>query len=71
MKCIHCRGLMTRGVAPYSADRNGYHIRWDAIPAWVCSQCSESYFEEQEVALIQASLTALDEKAGLLQRTAA
>ena len=34
MECIHCKGRMKRGTAPFSLDRNGYHISWDAILAW-------------------------------------
>jgi YgiT-type zinc finger domain-containing protein len=52
MECIHCKGRMKRGTAPFSMDRNGYHVSWDAIPAWVCSQCEEPFFESREVELI-------------------
>ena len=41
-------------------DRNGYHVSWDAIPAWVCSQCGEPFFESREVELIQKALNELD-----------
>jgi YgiT-type zinc finger domain-containing protein len=51
---------MKRGTAPFTIDRNGYHISWDAIPAWVCEQCGESLFETQEVDTIQDALAILD-----------
>jgi YgiT-type zinc finger domain-containing protein len=51
---------MKRGTTPFSIDRNGYHISWDAIPAWVCEQCGESLFETKEVDTIQDALTVLD-----------
>lgn len=51
---------MKKGTAPFSIDRNGYHISWDAIPAWVCEQCGESLFETAEVDTIQNALTVLD-----------
>lgn len=60
VQCIHCKGRMQRGVAPFSIDRNGYHVHWDAIPAWVCTQCGEPLFEAREVSLIQQALVALD-----------
>ncbi|WP_437729864.1 YgiT-type zinc finger protein [Sorangium sp. So ce1335] len=60
MQCMHCRGEMRRAHAPFSVDRNGYHVRWDAVPAWVCEQCGEPYFESAEVARIQRALEALD-----------
>lgn len=33
MECLHCKGRMERGTAPFSVDRHGYHVRWDAIAA--------------------------------------
>lgn len=60
MNCIHCKGTMKRGSAPFAADRDGAHILWDALPAWVCEQCGEAYFEAAEVERIQRSLDAFD-----------
>jgi len=60
MKCFHCKGNMVKGSAPFSADRKGYHILWDAIRAWVCSQCGEVLFEENEVSRIQKALQQID-----------
>ena len=60
MECFHCRGQMKKGTAPFSIDRSGYHVHWDAIPAWVCGQCGEPFFESREVELIQQALLALD-----------
>jgi YgiT-type zinc finger domain-containing protein len=53
---------MERGTAPFHIDRNGYHLLFDKIPAWVCSQCGEVYFEEVEVDSIQAVIRAVDEQ---------
>ncbi len=67
MECIHCKGRMVRGTAPFSLDRKGYHVSWDAVPAWVCNQCGEPYFESREVELIQKALAGLDrESKGLV-----
>jgi YgiT-type zinc finger domain-containing protein len=60
MECLHCKAKMQRGTAPFSIDRNGYHISWDAIPAWVCEQCGESLFETSEVDTIQSEISDLD-----------
>ena len=60
MECFQCKGKMVRGNAPYSADRNGYHISWESIPAWVCTQCGEVLFEENEVNHIQKALEKID-----------
>jgi YgiT-type zinc finger domain-containing protein len=60
MECLHCKGQMTQGTAPFSVDRNGYHITWDAVAAWVCTQCGEPFFESREVDMIEHALQALD-----------
>ena len=62
MECLHCKGEMKRKKAPFQIDRKGYHLMFDAISAWVCSQCGEVYFEEAEVDSIQEVLKTLDEK---------
>ncbi|PNW41796.1 UNVERIFIED_CONTAM: hypothetical protein BEN50_14280 [Euhalothece sp. KZN 001] len=53
MECPSCQGKMQWKTAPFSIDRNGYHITWDAIPAWVCEDCGEVIFETKEVDLVQ------------------
>ena len=60
MNCLHCQAKLRQGTVPFSIDRNGYHISWDALPAWVCDQCGESLFEAAEVDKIQAILSILD-----------
>ncbi len=51
---------MRRETAPYRIEKNGYHLTWNAVPAWVCDQCGESLFEAHEVDLIQEALVVLD-----------
>ncbi len=51
---------MVRGHAPFSVDRKGYHISWESVPAWVCTQCGEALFEENEVLHIQKALQQID-----------
>ena len=53
MDCIHCQGKMKRATVPFSLDRNGYHIHWERVPAWICTQCGEPYFEVREVKIMQ------------------
>ena len=60
MKCIHCQGFMERSTAPFHVDRKGYHLVLDKIPAWVCGQCGEAYFEESEVDSIQSIIETVD-----------
>ena len=66
MECLHCKGRMVRSTAPFSLDRNGYHVSWDCVPAWVCTQCGEPSFESREVELIQKALTELDRDSAAL-----
>lgn len=68
MQCMYCKGTMQHSAAPCSVDRKGYHVSWDAIPAWVCTQCGEPYFESREVEMIQKALAALEREALLLQQ---
>lgn len=60
MKCIYCQGKMKKGTAPYHIDRKGYHLVLDMVPAWVCAQCGEVYFEGTEVTFIQDVIRSLD-----------
>ena len=62
MKCIHCQGRMEWKTAPFQVDRKGYHLTLEAVPAWVCSQCGEAYFEEREVEKIQKMIRAVDQQ---------
>jgi YgiT-type zinc finger domain-containing protein len=65
---MSCQGKMEKSTAPLSLNRKGYHIHWDAIEAWVCSQCGEAYFEAKEVDTIQKALSALEQESeGLLK----
>lgn len=67
MKCIYCQGKMKRGSTPFHIDRKGYHLMLDAVPACVCTQCGEVYFEETEVDTIQEVMRLLDEKTEKLE----
>ena len=62
MKCLRCRGAMRRSTAPFHIDRHGYHLVLDAVPAWVCGQCGEPFFEEREVDGIQGAIRTVDEQ---------
>lgn len=70
MKCIHCQGKMKRGSSPFHIDRKGCHVTLDNVPAWVCGQCGEVYFEEKEVDAVQSLIKLIDQKAEELEMTA-
>lgn len=62
MKCLLCKGEMEKTMVAYTVDRIGYHLYIEKIPAYVCSQCGERYYEEKEVAAIQNMLKVFEEK---------
>lgn len=70
MKCIYCQGQMEKKTAPYHIDRQGYHLMLDAVPAWVCGQCGEVYYEEAQVESIQNVIRTLDQQTTKLPKSA-
>lgn len=60
MECLHCNGEMEKGAAPFSVDRDGYHVHRNALPAWVYRQCGEPLFEKEELDRVQRVLRAID-----------
>ena len=61
MECSRCKSDLEPGRTTYTANRHGYHLRFEDIPAWICQQCGESVFEERVVEAIQQLLMTLDE----------
>ena len=70
MKCMYCQAEMKKGTVPFHIDRKGVHVSLDEIPAWLCSQCGEAYFEEMEVDSMQALVKAVEEQTQRFARTA-
>jgi YgiT-type zinc finger domain-containing protein len=62
MKCLLCSGEMEKSTVSYTVDRKGYHLFIENIPAYVCSQCGEKYFEEKGTKAIRNMIKALEEK---------
>lgn len=50
-------------------EKGGYRLRLEQIPAWLCTQCGETYFEEKEVNSIQKVIQAVDTQTEHLQAT--
>lgn len=69
MKCLYCHGQMVKSVTPVHIDRRGCHLILDHVPAWVCEQCGEAYFEEREVDAIQELIEVMEPKATALVAT--
>jgi len=62
MECHYCKGVMARGKTTYTISRHGYHLLIHDVPAWICQQCGETYFEGKEVDIIQDMIRTLDSK---------
>jgi YgiT-type zinc finger domain-containing protein len=70
MKCIFCKGEMEKKRVAYTIDRKGYHLFIKEVPAHVCRQCGEKYFEEKEVDAIQQMLEKLEENLKAISKAA-
>ena len=62
MECYYCEGIMVRTKTSYAISKNGYHLVIDNVPARVCQQCGEPYFEEGEADIIQDVVESVDSK---------
>ncbi len=48
MKCSICKtGTTEKGLTTSFFDRNGSYVIVKEIPAQICSQCGEAYFDEK------------------------
>jgi YgiT-type zinc finger domain-containing protein len=54
---------MKTGIAPFHIDRKGCHLMLESVPAWVCEQCGEAYFEERGMDAIQDLIQFIEYKA--------
>ena len=61
---------MKKGSTALHIDRQGCHLLLDSVPAWVCEQCGEAYFDEAEVNAIQDLIKSVEQKAQALALTA-
>ena len=68
MRCLLCNGEMEKSHVAYTIDRKGYHMYIEKIPAHVCVQCGERFFDEQEVAAIQEMIEVLESKLQEIQK---
>ena len=53
MKCLYCGGKMERSRSSYTVNRKGYHLFIEEVPVYICAQCGEKYYEEEQVEAIQ------------------
>lgn len=69
MKCYFCDEEMKKGKTTYTVNRHNYHLLIDDVPAWICSQCGEVYFEEDEVDAIQEMIKSVDAGSAKVRRS--
>ena len=67
---MHCQGEMKKATALFHIDRKDYHLTLDAVPAWVCQQCGEVYFDEPEVDSVQDIIRAVEDRTKKLTEAA-
>jgi YgiT-type zinc finger domain-containing protein len=67
---MYCQAEMKKSTVPFHIDRKGVHVSLDEVPAWVCPQCGEAYFEEQEVDSMQTLVKAVEQQGQKLTKTA-
>jgi YgiT-type zinc finger domain-containing protein len=70
VKCMYCQAEMIQSTVPFHIDRKGIHISLDEVPAWVCHQCGEAYFEEREVDSMQTLVRVVEVQTHRFERTA-
>ena len=70
MECTFCKAPMKRSTAPLTIDRKGYHLHWNDVPAWVCTQCGEPYFELDVLDRIEAAIETLDRESAQFRASA-
>lgn len=59
MKCLYCQAPVERATTEVDVDRNGYHLSWKNLQAWVCTRCHHAYFEPREVEMVRQALTSM------------
>jgi len=55
---------MERSKSTYTINRKDYHLFLQDIPVYICSQCGEKYFGEEEVEAIQNLMKTLESEVG-------
>ena len=54
MKCVICKsGDVTSGTTSFTVERDGMTLVLKGVPARVCDQCGEAYFDEETTAQIE------------------
>ncbi len=60
MNCLFCNGKLKKSTVAYTVNRKGYHLYIEKVPALVCTQCGEKFFDEKETQSIQKALISFE-----------
>jgi len=47
MTCVLCKGKMKKGLVNYSVDCKSQFLLIKDVPALICDQCGESFFDDE------------------------
>lgn len=65
MKCVICKhGETSSGTATFTVDKNGATLVIRSVPAQICDNCGEEYFDEETTAQVLRQTESLS-KAGV------
>lgn len=62
MECLKCYNDMFIDYVVFNIQRADYNLDIKKLPAFVCSECKETYIEEEEMKKIFETIKELDQK---------
>ena len=60
MECLKCFNDMFIDYVEFKVQREDYNLELKKIPGYVCSECKETYIEEEEMSKIFETVEELD-----------
>lgn len=68
MNCHFCQNKLKPKKVTYNINRQGYDVILREVPAFICQECGEVFFEEKSVDLIQSLIRDIDKKTELVKQ---
>jgi len=62
MECLKCYNEMFIDYVVFNVQREDYNLEIKKVPGYVCSECKETYIEEEEMGKIFKTIKELDLK---------
>ncbi len=62
MECLKCYNDMFIDYVVLNVKRDNYNLEFKKIPGYVCSECKETYIEDQQLEKIFDMISELDAK---------